>query len=80
VLAGLAFIDDTDLIVNDYRNTTAAVTGKMENSLTMWHGLLHATGGKLVPEKYFWYLIDFKWTNQQWKYKNIVELQGQITD
>jgi len=30
-LAGLAFIDNTDLIVNDNKNTTAAVTDKMQN-------------------------------------------------
>jgi len=43
-LAGLAFVDDTDLIVNDDTNTTATVTKKMQQSLTMWHGLLQAMG------------------------------------
>jgi len=64
-LAGLAFVDDMDLIVNDKQNTTAAVMEKMQQSLTMWHGLLQATGGELVPEKCFWYLVDFKWANHQ---------------
>jgi len=45
VLAGLAFVDDTDLIVNDPSNTTQAVTEKIQASLTMWHGLLCATSG-----------------------------------
>jgi len=51
-LAGLAFVDDTDLIVNDISNIMQAVIEKMQNLLTMWHRLLHATGGKLIPEKY----------------------------
>jgi len=36
-LAGLAFINDTDLMVNDISNTMQAVLEKMQNSLTMWH-------------------------------------------
>jgi len=44
----------------------------------MWHGLLHATGGKLVLDKCFWYMVDFKWQNQQWKYKTSTELSGKI--
>jgi len=48
--------------VNEPSNKTEAVKAKMQNSLMMWHGLLRATGGKLVPEKCFWYLVvDFKW-------------------
>jgi len=78
VLARLAFINDTDLILNDKTNKSAKVIGKMQNSLTMWHSLLWATGGKLVPDKCFWYMIDFKWQNQQWAYKNLVELPGKI--
>jgi len=78
ILAGLAFVDDTDLIANDMSNTPAAVIEKMQNSLTMWHGLLWATRGKLVLDKCFWYMIDFKWHNQQWVYKNAVKLPGKV--
>jgi len=67
-LAGLAFVDDTDLIVNDPSNSTEKVSRKMQQLLTMWHGLLRATSRELVPEKCFWYLVDFKWQHQQWKY------------
>jgi len=51
----------------------------MQQSLAMWHGLLQATGGELVPEKCFWYLVDFKWANQQWTYKKSTEVLGTIT-
>ncbi len=77
ILDRLAFID-TDLIVNDKTNKSVEVIEKMQNSLMMWHGLLWATGGELVPDKCFWYMIDFKWQNQQWAYKNLVELPGKI--
>jgi len=79
VLAGLAFVDDTDLIVNDTSNVTDRVKSKMQCLLAMWHGLLRATGGDLVPDKCFWDLINFKWQNQQWKYKSNMEEPGSIS-
>jgi len=36
-------------------------------------------GGELVPEKCFWYLIDFEWHNQQWKYKKAKDMLGQLS-
>jgi len=59
-MAGFTFVNDTDLIVMDDTNEETKVTLKMQNSLQLWHGLLQATGGDLVPEKCFWYLINFK--------------------
>jgi len=67
-LAGFTFVDDTDLIVTDESNDEKLVSQKMQNSLQLWHGLLQATGGDLVPEKCFWYLIDFKWNKNRWQY------------
>jgi len=51
----------------------------MQASLTMWHGLLQATGGDLVPDKCFWYLLNFQWANNHWRYKTIEETPGQLT-
>jgi len=62
-------VDDMDLIVTDTSNSETAVTTKMQGSVALWHGLLRATGGDLVPEKCFWYLIDFRFENHHWKYK-----------
>jgi len=67
-MAGFAFVNDTDLIVMDITNNKQAVTNKMQQSLQLWHGLLKATGGELVPDKCFLYLIDFKWVNNRWQY------------
>jgi len=50
IWAGLAFLDDTDLIINNTSNDVGQVCKKMQSSLSMWHGLLHATRGELVPE------------------------------
>jgi len=35
----------------------------------LWHSLLKATGSNLVPEKCFWYLIDFKYKHNCWHYQ-----------
>ena len=69
---------DTDLIVNDESNLARQVGTKMQELLTTWYGLLQATGGELIPDKCFWYLIDFTWNNKQWKYKSMAELPGQL--
>jgi len=78
VMAGFAFVDDTDLIVSDLSQQASAVMTKMQQSLTMWHKLLQATGGDLVPEKCFWYFVDFKWQNLKWVYKTVQESPGQL--
>jgi len=77
-MAGFAFVDDTDLIVSDKLNLAAHMTTKMQQSLSLWHQLLQATGGDLVPEKCFWYLIDFKWSNSAWVYKTTKEETGHL--
>ena len=33
-----------------------------------WEDLLKATGSALVPDKSFWYLINFKWKEGKWRY------------
>jgi len=41
----------------------------MQQLVNLWHGLLKATGGNLVLEKCFWYLIDFKHEGNHRKYR-----------
>jgi len=78
VMAGFAFMDNTDLIVSDSSQQASTVMKKMQQLLTMWHKLRQATGGDLVPEKCFWYFIDFKWQNLKWMYKTVQESLGQL--
>jgi len=40
----------------------------MQQVVTNWEGLLRATGGALVPDKCFWYLIAFEYKNNKWHY------------
>jgi hypothetical protein len=76
---GYSFVDDTDLIVSmcdKYSSRQAMID--LQTSLDTWEGGLKATGGALVPEKTYWYLIDFTWTAGQWSYKTISDSPGSI--
>jgi hypothetical protein len=61
---GFAFVDDTDLLQtgNTMVDTFEDVAKYMQEGLDLWEGLIKAMGGALVPEKSYWYLLDFKWT------------------
>ena len=43
-------------------------TQDMQKSLDTWEASLKATCGAIVPDKTFWYLLDFKWQAGEWKY------------
>ena len=51
----------------------------MQKGLDMWEGLLKATGGAFVPEKSYWYLIDFTWHNGLWRYSGTEETLFDLT-
>jgi len=42
---------------------------QMQKVVHRLEGLLWATGGALVPDKCFWYLVDFEYANNKWKDK-----------
>jgi len=46
-------MDDTDLIVTSSMHMAREVISQRPQSLVVWNGLLHMTGGVLVPEKMF---------------------------
>jgi len=46
--------------------------------LTLWEQGLRATGGALVPEKSFWYLIDFQWQGSKWRYAAYATELGEL--
>jgi hypothetical protein len=62
VLAGFAFVDDTDLLhVAPHSLSTAAdLIPQMQEVVDTWEGLLRATGGALQDDKSYWYLLDYK--------------------
>jgi len=59
-LAGFAFVDDMDLCIARSSLSGAEMVTLMQHLVTQWEGLLAATGGALVPEKCFWYLLEFE--------------------
>jgi hypothetical protein len=80
-IVGFAFVDDKDLLraSKPGEKTYAEVAEDMQNGLDLWEGLLKATGGALVPDKSYWYLIDFKWKNGAWKYTTTEETEFELT-
>jgi hypothetical protein len=46
-IVGFAFVDDTDLIHanHDRKKSTQQLLVEAQETLSMWEGLLHATGG-----------------------------------
>ena len=62
VIAGFAFVDDTDII-----NAAPSVNMIGEDLLTQqqqyvvdtWESTLRATGGALRQDKSYWYMIDY---------------------
>ncbi len=78
-IAGFTFVDDTDLCVTHPTDQVNQVAGHMQKAVTLWEGLLRATGGALVPEKCFWYLVAFEHSNNKWKYLKCNQAPGNIT-
>jgi hypothetical protein len=68
------YVDDTDLIhTGENQTEPQQVFDEMQCMLDHWEGGLRATGRALVPEKSYWYGIDFYWdpSTYTWKYKFI---------
>jgi len=78
-IAGFAFVDDTDLCVTHPSNQPEQVLNQMQQAVTNWEGLLRVTGGALVPEKCFWYYIDFELKNNKWAYQKCNQVPGSIS-
>jgi hypothetical protein len=78
--SGFAFVDDTDLLQMLHHDSSAEeVRTAIQEVVHHWEGLLAATAGAIVPEKTFWYLLDFTWHRGDWRYKTIAECPGDIS-
>jgi len=75
-MAGFGFVDDVDLCIMDINGDGEQVVKQMQDSINMWAGLLHATGGALVPEKCFWHYIHNTWSQGKWQYSKNPATQG----
>jgi hypothetical protein len=70
---GYAFVDDTDLAVNDvdilYDSEHTDIFAIIQDSVTLWEGFIRASGGAIRPDKSHWYLVDFQWDAEgNWSY------------
>ncbi len=50
----------------------------MQWALDTWGGMIRATGGALIPEKMFWYAINFEWRDGEWNYAFIADLASTL--
>ena len=66
-LCGFSYVDDCDLLCLGEGNDIEIVASKMQSMLKMWDELMEVNGGAIAPDKCWWYLIDFRWRNGQWK-------------
>jgi hypothetical protein len=72
--SGFAFVDDTDLVqMALYNQSSSDVCNKLQAAVDLWEASLAAISGAIVPEKTFWYLVDFHWARGFWRYKTIPE-------
>ena len=74
-----SFVDDTDLVHTlNYDEGHEA----MQEVISTWSRNLATTGGAIVPEKSYWYPVDFKWRQGEWKYKtrNEFDIEMYIPD
>jgi hypothetical protein len=76
-----AFVDDADLPHTSHDDATGeTILEEMQEVLDTWEGGIKATGGALVPNKSYWYLIDFKCgSTGKWTYRHKTEIPGELT-
>jgi hypothetical protein len=76
------YVNDTDLVHTGISSTPPTqIFEEIQSMLDHWEGGLHATGGALVPQKSYWYGIDFEWhtTKLKWEYTTIAQLPGSLS-
>ena len=75
------FVDNADLVQSGTTNYTPAldVITAMQHALDNWDGLLQATGGALEKHKSYWYLLDYAWCQNHWKFKPVSATPGNIS-
>jgi hypothetical protein len=76
-----SFINGT-VLVHTSQNPEARGSNalrEMQNALDHREGGIRATGGVLVPEKSYYYIIDSVWETENWRYTTIGECPGELS-
>jgi hypothetical protein len=78
---GFAFVDDADLsdCADDVNTKGEEMVKSFHRFMNRWNGGLRATGGLIAAAKTRWFLVDFKWTGSDYKYRTIADMPGNIT-
>jgi hypothetical protein len=78
---GYAFVDDYDQVASskNIQDGYHVSVEQMQGAVDAWNGGVRVTGGALSPSKSFWYLIDFQWSNGEFKYASIEESPATIS-
>ena len=68
-VCGFAYVDDTDLIaMSKQTNDTTDATKRMQKTVNEWEAVSKTTGGALVPDKCWSWIVGFDWKNDNWTY------------
>ena len=81
VIAGFAFVDDTDIInaAKSVNTREKDLLAQQQQVVDTWEKILIATGGVLRPHKSYWCMIDYKYIGNRWIYKLIKQQHEIIT-
>ena len=70
-ITAVMYIDDTYLLLSGEKGEESqSLITKAQALVQKWCSILWITGGCLCPDKCWWFLVEFKWLNSKWKYKN----------
>ncbi len=76
---GYAFVDNSDLVETlKEKGTFQDLIKSLRDAVNSWEGSLSATSGAIIPQKSYWYLVDFAWSGGSWRYKRVNECKGDI--
>ncbi len=80
VFVAYAFVDDTDLIKTSKfaQDDFDRVLLQMQKALDIWSGMIWATGGAFIPEKTFWYAINFSCHEGDCEYTSLEEFPDNL--
>ncbi len=78
---GALFVDETNLYtLQEYLLDPGDLWCQAQLELEQWSCLLNATGRALKPEKCFWYLLDYEFTEGKWTYAETTHRKMFVTN